>query len=117
MKRFSNLRWLKTFCWSALASSVYDSMTPSAECRSAVLFIDHRLEIGGQQRGKGLLGLILQFESVDQEQDAPGVARAQEELDDGGGGQRLAGAGGHLEQKAVFTVLDRPLQGVDGLEL
>ena len=74
----------------------------------AVLLVDHRLEVGGQQRGEGLLGLVFQFEAVHQEQHAPGVAGAQEELDDGGGGQRLAGAGGHLEEEAVLAVLRRP---------
>ena len=83
----------------------------------AVLLVDHRLEVGGQQRGEGLLGLILQFEAIHQEQHAPGVAGAEEELDDGGGGQGLAGAGGHLEQEAVLAVLRRRLQGVDGLQL
>ena len=83
----------------------------------AVLLVDHRLEVGGEQRREGLLGLILQFEAIHQEQHAPGVAGAQEELDDGGGGQRLAGAGGHLEQEAVFAFVDGLLQGVDGLQL
>jgi hypothetical protein len=35
-----------------------------------------------------------------------GIAGAQEELDDGGGGQGLAGAGGHLEQEAVLAFGD-----------
>ena len=76
----------------------------------AVLLVDDRLEVGGQQRGEGLLGLILQFEAIHQEQHAPGIAGTEEELDDGGGGQRLAGAGGHLEQEAVLAVLDGRLQ-------
>ena len=83
----------------------------------AVLLVDHRLEVGGQHRGEGLLGLILQFEAIHEEQHAPGVAGAEEELDDGGGGQRLAGAGGHLEQEAVLAVPRRPSGGVDGLQL
>ncbi len=83
----------------------------------AVLLVDDRLEVGGQQRGEGLLGLVLQFEAVHQEQHAAGVAGAEEQLDDGGGGQGLAGAGGHLEQEAVLAVLDRRLKAVDGLQL
>ena len=31
--------------------------------------------------------------------------------------ERLAGAGGHLEQEAVLALLDRRLQGVNGLQL
>ena len=83
----------------------------------AVLLVDDRLQVGGQQSGESLLGLVLQFEAIHQKQDAPGVAGAEKELDDGGGGQCLAGAGGHLEQEAVFAFLDRGLQGVDGLQL
>ena len=83
----------------------------------AVLLVDDRLEVGGEQRDEGLLGLVLQFEPVHEEQHAPGIAGAEEELDDGGGSQRLAGAGGHLEQEAVLAVLDRPLERVDGLQL
>jgi hypothetical protein len=41
----------------------------------------------------------------------------RKQLDDGGGGQGLAGAGGHLEQEAVFAIADRGLKAVDGLEL
>ena len=83
----------------------------------AVLLVDHRLKVGGQQRREGLLGLILQFEAIHQKQHAPGIAGTEEELDDGGGGEGLAGAGGHLEQEAVFAVLHGPLQGVNGLQL
>ena len=75
------------------------------------------LIVGGEQRSEGLLGLILQFEAIHQKQDAPGVAGAQKQLDDGGGGERLAGAGGHLEQKSILAVLHGPLQGVNGLQL
>ncbi len=83
----------------------------------AVFLVDDRLVVVGQQRGEGLLRLIFQFQPIDQEQDAPGVAGAQKELDDGGGGQRLAGAGGHFEQEAVLAVPDRCLQRVDGFQL
>ncbi len=83
----------------------------------AVLLVDHRLKVGGEQRGKGFFGLIFQFKPIHQKQHAPGIAGTQEELDDGGGSQRLAGAGGHLEQEAVFALADRPLQRMDGLEL
>ena len=83
----------------------------------AVLLVDDRLEVGGEQPAEGLLGLVFQFEAIHQEQDAPGVAGAEEELDDGGGGQRFARAGGHLEEEAVLAFLHGLLQGVDGLQL
>ena len=83
----------------------------------AVLLVDDRLEVGGEQRAESLLGLIFQFEAVHQEENAAGVAGAQKQLDDGGGGEGLAGAGGHLEEEAVLAFLDRLLEGVDGLQL
>ena len=83
----------------------------------AVLLVDHRLEIGGEQRAEGLLGLILQFEAIHQKEDAPGIAGTQEEFDDGGSGQGLAGAGGHFEEKTVMVLLYRPLQSVNSLQL
>jgi hypothetical protein len=68
---------------------------------------------------KAFQRLVFQFQPVHQKEHAAGVAGAQEELDDGGGGERLAGAGGHFEQEAVFALaLTAALHGVhDGLEL
>lgn len=83
----------------------------------AAFLVDHGLEIGGERGRKGFFGLVLQLQSIDQKQHTAGVARAQEQLDDRGGGEGLAGAGGHLEQKAVLALADRPLQGVDGPQL
>ena len=83
----------------------------------AVFLVDDGLEVGGQQARKGLFGLVFEFEAIDQKQHPPGVAGAQVQLDDGGGGEGLAGAGGHLEQEAVPALADRPLQRMDGLEL
>ena len=82
-----------------------------------VLLVDHRLVVGGQHRGEGLLGLVLQLKTIHQEQHAPHVAGTEKQLDDGGGGQGLAGAGGHLEQETVLAVADCGLKAVDGLEL
>ena len=79
--------------------------------------IDDRPEVGRKQGVENLVGLIFQFQPVDQEEHTAGIARAQEQLDDGGGGKRLAGAGGHLEQKTVMAIPRRPLQRMDGLEL
>ena len=83
----------------------------------AVFLVDDCLEIGGQQRCEGLSGLLLQFEAIYQKQRAPGIAGTEEEFDDGGGSESFTGAGGHLEEKAVFAVLHSPLQGVNGLQL
>ena len=69
------------------------------------------------KNAKSLLGLVLQFEAIHQKQHSINITRTEEELDDGGGGECLAGAGGHLEQEAVFAVLHGPLQGVNGLQL
>ena len=82
-----------------------------------VLLVDHGLVVGRQYRSKGLLGLVLQLKTIHQEQHAAHVARTQKKFDDGGGGQGLAGAGGHLEQKPIFAVAHCGLQAVNGLEL
>ena len=80
-----------------------------------VLFVDHGLIVGRQHVIEGLLGLILQLKTINQKQYAPHVARTQKQLDDGGGGEGLAGAGGHLEQETVFAIADCGLKAVDGL--
>ena len=72
----------------------------------AVFFVDDGLEVGGEEGGEGFFGLVFEFEAVHEEEDASGVSGAQEELDDGGGGEGFAGAGGHFEEEAVFAVAD-----------
>src|ERR1019366_8806912 len=72
----------------------------------AVFLVNDRLKVGGQLKGQGLLGLVLQFQAVHEEEHAAGIAGTQEELDDGGCGQRLSGASGHLEEKSVLAVPD-----------
>ena len=63
--------------------------------------------------GKGLFGLVLQFQTVHQEEDAAGVLGAEKELDDCRSHQSLPGAGGHLKKKTVLAFLHRGLQRVD----
>ena len=60
-------------------------------------------------------GLDFLFKPFDQ--FTVGVSGAQEQFDDRGGGERLSSAGGHLEQKAVFVILDRSLQRLDRIQL
>lgn len=83
----------------------------------SVLLVDHRLKVGGKHSRKGLLCLVLQLKAIHEKQDAPDIAGTEKELDDGGGGQGLASAGGHLEQEAVLAFANRGLDTVDGLEL
>ena len=75
----------------------------------APLFVSHRLEVRREQGREDFPGLLLQLEAVHEEQHARGVAGAKEQLDDGRGGERLAGSRGHLEQKAVVALFRRPL--------
>ena len=82
-----------------------------------LLLVHDGREVRAEQRGEDFAGLLLQFQPVHQEQDAPRIARAQEQLDDRGRGERLAGAGRHLEQEAVVPLGDRALDRVDGLQL
>lgn len=74
-----------------------------------VFLVDHGLVVGGKDRGEGLPGLVLQFKAIHQEEDAADIPGTQKELDDSGGGQGLAGAGGHLEQEVVMPFADRGL--------
>lgn len=83
----------------------------------AVFFKNDRLVIGFEVAVEGFLGLVFQLEAVDQEEHAAGVAAAQVKLDDAGGSERLAGAGGHLEQEAVPALPNRFLHGADGIQL
>ena len=83
----------------------------------AALLVDDRAEIVAEQLAEHALRLRLQLQPVHQEERAAGVAGAQEQLDRGGGGERLARARGHLEEEAVGAVARRALQGVDGARL
>ena len=82
-----------------------------------VLLVDDRLKVRREQRGEDLPGLFLQFQPIHQEEGAAGVAGTKEQLDDGGGGEGLAGAGSHFEEKAVAAVFHRLLEGMDRFEL
>ena len=62
-------------------------------------------------------GLAAQVGPVDQEQDAVGPGVAQQPVADVGGGERLARAGGHLDQRPGAVGLERRLQVGDGLGL
>ena len=79
--------------------------------------VNHGGEVIGEQIAKHLVRLVFQLQPVHQKQNPARVARAQKQLDDGGGYQRLAGAGSHFKQEAVIAGLDGPLQGVDGAQL
>ena len=82
------------------------------------LLVNHGVEVIGQVGDEGTPGgLVLQFQPVDQEENAGGVAGTQKQLDDRGGDQGLAGAGGHLEQEPVAALPHGLLQGVNGAKL
>ena len=80
--------------------------------------VDHGVEVVGQVGAEGAPGgLVFQLQAVDQKEHAGGVAGAQEQLDDRGRHQGLAGAGRHLEQEAVAALAHGLLQGVHGAKL
>ena len=82
------------------------------------LLVNHGVEVIGQARAESpVSGLFFQFQAVDQEEDAGGVAGTQKQFDDRGCNQGLAGAGGHLEQEPVAALLHSPLQGVNDAKL
>ena len=83
----------------------------------AVLFVNDDLVVVREHLGEGFLGLILEFQAIHQEEDPPGVAGAQEELDDRRRDEGLPCARGHLEQKPVLALLDRALEGGNGFHL
>jgi len=67
----------------------------------AVVLVYDGFEIVSEVFDESFPCLVFQFEAIHEEEDAAGVGRAEEELDDCGGGERLAGAGGHFEEEAV----------------
>jgi hypothetical protein len=83
----------------------------------ATLLVDDGLVVVGEGLAKGLESLILQLEAVDEKEDSTGIAGPKEELDEGCGDKRLAGAGGHLEEEAVVALGNGMLDGVDGFFL
>src|ERR1700676_2430671 len=57
-----------------------------------ILLIDDALVVVREDLLESLECLVFEFEPVHEEKHAAGVAGAEEELDDGGGGERLTGA-------------------------
>ena len=64
-----------------------------------------------------LLGLLAEVAPVDEEQHAARAGVADEAVDRRDGGDRLAGAGGHLDQRARMAAPERPLQVGHRLDL
>ena len=83
----------------------------------AVFLVDDGFEIVLKVFDEGFRSLVFQFETIHEEENATGIRRAEEELDDGGSGEGLAGAGRHLKQEAVLAVLDGLDQGTEGAKL
>ena len=79
----------------------------------APLLVDDCAEVRREEGVEHLPRLLFQLQPIHQEEDAPRVAGSQEELDDRRRSERLACAGGHLEQPAVFPLRCRLLQGAD----
>ena len=80
----------------------------------AAFLVDDRAVVVFQIGDESLVCLVFEFEAVDEKEHAPGVAGAQEELDDGRRRQCLAGAGGHFEQEAAVAFGDGVLDRRDG---
>ena len=83
----------------------------------AIFFVDNTLVVVREDPLESLERLVFQLQPVDEEKHAPGVAGAEEELDDGGGGEGLPGARGHFEKEAVAALLDGLLDSGDGFLL
>ncbi len=78
----------------------------------AVFLVNGGLVVVLEQEDESLVGLVFQLQTVHQKQHAAGIAGAQEKLDDGSGGERLAGAGGHFKQEAGSATFHRKLDGL-----
>ena len=61
--------------------------------------------------------MILKFQPIHQEEHPAGVARAEEEPNNGSRGEGLASARGHFKQEAVATAFHGLLNGMDGFLL
>ena len=64
-----------------------------------------------------LLGLLAEVLRVDQEQDALGIGVLEQAIDGCDGGEGLAGAGGHLDERAGPVVLEGFFQIFDRRDL
>jgi len=83
----------------------------------AVFLVDHGLVVVFEQQDEILPGLVFELQAVDQEENAAGVAGAQEELDDRCSDERLTGAGGHFEKEAGIAIGCALLQGFNRRQL
>ena len=61
--------------------------------------------------------LVAEVVAVDQEQDAPGLGVLEQAPTERAGGEGLARARGHLDQRARVVVRERGFQAVDGVDL
>ena len=64
-----------------------------------------------------LLGLLAEIRAIHQEQHAPRAAELDQAVDRGDREQRLAGAGGHLDERAGTVVEQALLEVDDGAQL
>jgi hypothetical protein len=64
-----------------------------------------------------LMRLLAEVARVDQEQDALGAAELEQAVHRGDGGEGLAGAGGHVHQRARLVLRQRLFQPGDGADL
>ena len=72
-----------------------------------IFFKNDRFVVVRKDCRKGLFCLVFQFETVYQEENPIGIARPQEQFDDGGSRQRLACPCRHLEEKSVVASFHR----------
>jgi hypothetical protein len=83
-----------------------------------LLFVDDGADaVVGEVGVEVLPRLILQLQPVHEEEDAVGVLGAEIQLGDGRAQERLARAGGHLEQKPMLRWRRSPLKRPDGVQL
>ena len=83
----------------------------------AIIFVDDSFVIVGEYLFESFPGLILQFQAIHEEEHALRITGAQEEFDNSGSGERLARAGSHLKEKAIFAVFNGSLQSIYGFLL
>ena len=73
--------------------------------------------VGGDELVELALGLLAEVGTVDEEKDAAGAGELDQPIGEGAGGVGLAGAGGHLDERAGAVGGEGFLKGGDGLDL
>jgi hypothetical protein len=104
-----NRRWMVLMHTRAVVSSWL-----LAEVLDDVLLAELVVVVGRDVSVEFLLGLPAQVAAVHQEQHAPHAGKLDQPVDEADGGEGLAAAGGHLDQRTRLVQRQAGFQVADG---